>query len=55
MRKFCVRWWVVNPLARWHAECDALSGAGITLRVTATPEEVREMFLWQFVQRGPVN
>ncbi len=48
MRKFQARWWVTDPLARYHAALDAVAlDAGIALRLirTADPEDVRRYFL----------
>jgi hypothetical protein len=46
VRKFCARWWVADPLARWRAECD-WSEHGIPLRFirTATLTDGWQAFL----------
>lgn len=44
VRKFCVRWWVVNPRERYERETEALTGEqGISVRFRkeATDEDVR--------------
>lgn len=43
MRKFCVRWWVENPRARFEAEAgstfDLSRGLSIRFRREASPED----------------
>lgn len=50
MRKFCARWWVADPLARYRAAIEALSGdEGISIRYirswTPTPAHRQEEIL----------
>lgn len=56
MRKFAVRWWVVNPRERYEREIGACSGdVGLSVRYVreATPEDVRYAIrAWFLAQDG---
>lgn len=56
MRKFNVRWWIVDPLEKYHQTVNSLEGVeGIRIRFikSATPEDV--LFWWGFIYevKGP--